>query len=178
MNTYSLWLFWKTDTIRTGIRYGGVQKRLISLLSKSREIPYLPTVMVSFMYVRNSMHECMLLAPGGRSAVGTIKQLCGMMQLYLTVFSNTWTTSKSKWTYYVRGRLYATYVDQITKDSGGQNRVMLASVWEGNQNEIGPGLGRVLHRGEMWGWFLLCVRGLSRSGTTLKLCILFMWQDN
>lgn len=73
---------------------------------------------------------------GGRLAVDTMEQLCGVMQIYLTGFSNTQTTSKSKRTYYVRGKPYVYYMDQTTEDSGGQNRVMLAFTeanWEGKR---------------------------------------------
>jgi hypothetical protein len=55
-----LMAIWKTDAIRFGIWHVEVQKRLLS--KKSREIPYFPPAMVSFMNAHNSMHECMLQA--------------------------------------------------------------------------------------------------------------------
>lgn len=77
--------------------------------------------------------------------------LAGRMELHLTLFSNTRTTDKHKRTYYKKGRLWVTYIDQTTKDSGGRSRVMSFSTeanWEGILNEIGQDLGRVLRRRE------------------------------
>lgn len=109
-----------------------------------------PAAMAQVTHAHNSMRECTLPAPGGRSAVDAIG-LAGRMQLHLTLFSNTRTTDKHKRTYYKKGRLWVTYIDQTTNDSGGRSRVMSFSTeanWEGILNEIGQDLGRVLRRRE------------------------------